>query len=178
MRRGLRPPASSPDEYGARLTFPCSRRLLVTSNVLLLGIGGLVWIPPLYFWGRLPVLFWTQLLGTLMVLGSVLVTSFNQYYVLRPLTSLFLTAGQTIGLTFVCVLVLLDYDKTFTDSRGHLAIHPFVHLSLPPRSKDMFYFHEHARKIGLWVCVFLTAPYTGPLLGKFSPRFSSLERTH
>jgi len=67
-----------------------------------------VWIPPLYFWGRLPVLFWTQLLGTLMVLGSVLVTSFNQYYVLRPLTSLFLTAGQTIGLTFVCVLVLLD----------------------------------------------------------------------
>ncbi|TNY20465.1 major facilitator superfamily domain-containing protein [Rhodotorula diobovata] len=103
-------------------------------NVLLLGIGGLVWIPPLYFWGRLPVLFWTQLLGTLMVLGSVLVTSFNQYYVLRPLTSLFLTAGQTIGLTFV---------------------------------KDMFYFHEHARKIGLWVCVFLTAPYTGPLLGGF-----------
>ncbi|GAA5855545.1 hypothetical protein JCM9279_005115 [Rhodotorula babjevae] len=101
-------------------------------NVLFLGIGGLVWIPPLYFWGRLPVLFWTQLLGTLMVLGSVLVTSFDQYYVLRPLTSLFLTAGQTIGLTFV---------------------------------KDMFFFHQHARKIGLWVGIFLSAPYAGPFFG-------------
>lgn len=36
-----------------------------------------------------------------MVLGSVLVQDFNAYYALRPLTSLFLTAGQTIGLTFV-----------------------------------------------------------------------------
>ncbi|GJN89514.1 hypothetical protein Rhopal_002501-T1 [Rhodotorula paludigena] len=103
-------------------------------NVLLLGIGGLIWIPPLYFWGRLPVLFWTQLFGTLMVLGSVLVTSFNQYYALRPLTSLFLTAGQTIGLTFV---------------------------------KDMYFFHEHARKIGIWVCIFLCSPYAGPFFGGF-----------
>ncbi|BGP07381.1 hypothetical protein JCM10049v2_003212 [Rhodotorula toruloides] len=103
-------------------------------NVLLLGIGGLVWIPPLYFWGRLPVLFWTQLIGTFMVLGSVLVQDFNAYYALRPLTSLFLTAGQTIGLTFV---------------------------------KDMFYFHEHARKIGLWVVIFLCSPYCGPFFGGF-----------
>ncbi|GAA5908930.1 hypothetical protein JCM6882_004947 [Rhodosporidiobolus microsporus] len=103
-------------------------------NVLFLGIGGLVWIPPLYFWGRLPVLFWTQFLGTFMVLGSVLVQDFTVYYALRPLTSLFLTAGQTIGLTFV---------------------------------KDQFFFHEHARKIGIWVCIFLCSPYCGPFFGGF-----------
>lgn len=117
------------------LSPPAVRALTLSrscSNVLFLGIGGLVWIPPLYFWGRLPVLFWTQLLGTLMVLGSVLVTSFEQFYVLRPLTSLFLTAGQTIGLTFV---------------------------------KDMYFFHQHARKIGIWVGIFLSAPYCGPFFG-------------
>ncbi|GAA5859785.1 hypothetical protein JCM8547_007027 [Rhodosporidiobolus lusitaniae] len=103
-------------------------------NVLFLGVAGLLWIPPLYFWGRLPVLFWTQLIGTFMILGSVLVQSFEAYYVLRPLTSVFLTAGQTIGLTFV---------------------------------KDMFYFHEHARKIGIWVCIFLCSPYCGPFFGGF-----------
>ncbi|KAL8287337.1 hypothetical protein RQP46_003789 [Phenoliferia psychrophenolica] len=103
-------------------------------NVAFLGIGGLLWIPPLYFWGRLPVLFWTQLLGTLFVLGSCLVTSFEQYYALRPLTSLFLTAGQTIGLTFI---------------------------------RDMYCFHDHARKIGVWVFIFLCSPYCGPFFGGF-----------
>ncbi|GAA5829768.1 hypothetical protein JCM11251_007873 [Rhodosporidiobolus azoricus] len=103
-------------------------------NVLFLGIGGLIWIPPLYFWGRLPVLFWTQLIGSFMVLGSALVQDFTAYYALRPLTSLFLTAGQTIGLTFV---------------------------------KDIFFFHEHARKIGVWVCIFLCSPYCGPFFGGF-----------
>jgi MFS family permease len=33
--------------------------------------------------------------------------------------------------------------------------------------KDMFYFHEHARKIGLWAALFLVAPYCGPLFGNF-----------
>lgn len=33
--------------------------------------------------------------------------------------------------------------------------------------QDMFFFHEHARKIGLWAAVFLIAPYGGPLFGNF-----------
>jgi hypothetical protein len=91
-------------------------------NVLFLGIGGLIWIPPLYFWGRLPVLFWTQFIGTFLVLGSALAPSFEVYYVLRPLTSVFLTAGQTIGLTFI---------------------------------HDIFFKHLWAKKIGIWVAIFL-----------------------
>jgi hypothetical protein len=31
--------------------------------------------------------------------------------------------------------------------------------------KDMFFFHEHARKIGLWADLFLLSPYCGPLFG-------------
>ena len=33
--------------------------------------------------------------------------------------------------------------------------------------KDMFFFHEHARKIGLWAWLFLISPYCGPLFGNF-----------
>jgi len=29
---------------------------------------------------------------------------------------------------------------------------------------DMFFFHEHARKIGVWVCAFVISPYLGPFL--------------
>ncbi|KAL7273525.1 hypothetical protein RUND412_003620 [Rhizina undulata] len=33
--------------------------------------------------------------------------------------------------------------------------------------KDMFFFHEHARKIGLWAALFLVAPFFGPFLANF-----------
>ena len=33
--------------------------------------------------------------------------------------------------------------------------------------KDMFYFHEHARKIGIWVAFFILSPYFSPLFGNF-----------
>jgi MFS family permease len=33
--------------------------------------------------------------------------------------------------------------------------------------KDMFYFHEHARKIGIWVAIFILSPYLGPLFANF-----------
>ncbi|GAA5904757.1 uncharacterized protein JCM6883_003894 [Sporobolomyces salmoneus] len=106
-------------------------------NVLFLGIGGLIWIPPLYFWGRLPVLFWTQFIGTFLVLGSALAQTFEAYYVLRPLTSVFLTAGQTIGLTFI---------------------------------HDIYFKHLWAKKIGIWVAIFLASPYCGPFFGGFMLR--------
>lgn len=32
---------------------------------------------------------------------------------------------------------------------------------------DLFFFHEHARKIGIWYVIFLTSPFAGPLLGNF-----------
>lgn len=33
--------------------------------------------------------------------------------------------------------------------------------------KDMFFFHEHARKIGIWVSLFIMSPYLAPFFGNF-----------
>ncbi|KAJ6124595.1 hypothetical protein N7471_011912 [Penicillium samsonianum] len=33
--------------------------------------------------------------------------------------------------------------------------------------QDMFFFHEHPRKIGLWYGIFLVSPFAGPMLGNF-----------
>ena len=33
--------------------------------------------------------------------------------------------------------------------------------------KDMFFFHEHARKIGIWVSLFIMSPYLAPCFGNF-----------
>jgi MFS family permease len=33
--------------------------------------------------------------------------------------------------------------------------------------KDMFFFHEHARKIGIWVAIFILSPYLSPFFANF-----------
>ena len=33
--------------------------------------------------------------------------------------------------------------------------------------KDMFFFHEHARKIGFWYTIFIASPFISPMLGNF-----------
>jgi MFS family permease len=33
--------------------------------------------------------------------------------------------------------------------------------------QDMFFFHQYARKIGVWYAVFLISPFLGPMLGNF-----------
>lgn len=33
--------------------------------------------------------------------------------------------------------------------------------------KDMFYHHEHARKIGIWAAIFILSPYLGPFFANF-----------
>ncbi|KAF2457508.1 major facilitator superfamily domain-containing protein [Lineolata rhizophorae] len=103
-------------------------------NVLMLGIGGLLWIPLFASWGRGPVLFWTQVSGSLFTLGCAVTDDFDTFYGLRAMMGLTLTVCQVLGLSYI---------------------------------KDMFYFHEHARKIGIWAAMFLLSPYCGPLFGNF-----------
>lgn len=115
----------------------CTLPLLCCSMLTfppLSAIGGIVWIPMIYFWGRFPVLFWTTVAGAFFTLGCALTSSFNTYYFLRAMMGFTLTCGQTVGLSYI---------------------------------KDMFFFHEHARKIGIWASLFLLSPYAGPLLGNF-----------
>ncbi|MCJ1408110.1 hypothetical protein MMC19_002183 [Ptychographa xylographoides] len=103
-------------------------------NVIMLGIGGLIWILISSWWGRAPVMFWSTLLGAAFTLACAVTTDFTVFYAFRALMGVTLTAFQVTGLA--CV-------------------------------KDMFFFHEHARKIGIWVALFIMSPYLSPFFGNF-----------
>ena len=103
-------------------------------NVAFLGIGGIFWAIVCSFWGRLPVMFWSTLLGAICVLVTAVTNDFQVYYAFRTLTGFFLSSYQVVGLA--CI-------------------------------KDSFFFHEHARKIGIWVNFFILSPYLSPLFAYF-----------
>ncbi|OAL19027.1 hypothetical protein AYO22_10356 [Fonsecaea multimorphosa] len=102
--------------------------------VIMVGVGGVLAIPPSYFWGRAPVVFWSVLASLLFTLGICLTDSFETFYALRALQGASLTVCQTTTLCYI---------------------------------KDMFFLHEHARKIGIWLFFFYVTPYVGPMLGYF-----------
>ncbi|KAM5344306.1 hypothetical protein ACJ41O_012843 [Fusarium nematophilum] len=103
-------------------------------NVLMMALGGLIWVPMTSFIGRAPTLFWSNLLGLLFSIGTALSPDFRTFYAMRALTGFFITSGQTISIAFI---------------------------------RDMFFFHERARKIGLWALLYIASPYWGPLVGNF-----------
>ncbi|KIW47290.1 hypothetical protein, variant [Exophiala oligosperma] len=103
-------------------------------SALMCGVSGVLFMPLLNSWGRIPVLFWTTLIGAGFTLAVCLTHDFNAFFAMRTLQGLFQSAGQTIGLAFV---------------------------------EDMFFYHQHARKIGIWYSIFITSPFLSPLLGNF-----------
>lgn len=111
--------------------------LFIATYVVLIdcrGAGAICWIPTSYYWGRAPLLLWTNVAGTCFILGCVLSTNFTMYYGFRGLQGFTLTCGQTIGVGII---------------------------------KDMFFLHEQARKIGIYVGVVLVAPSIGPQFANF-----------
>ena len=103
-------------------------------NTLMIGLGGVFWIPFIYFWGRAPTFFWTLLVGTIFSLLCAVAPTFTSFYAFRACQTFFLTAGQTMGLA--CV-------------------------------REIYFYHEHARKIGLYICIFYASPYLGPMFSGF-----------
>ncbi|KAM0418491.1 hypothetical protein ACHAPD_004850 [Fusarium lateritium] len=103
-------------------------------NVLMMAIGGLIWVPLTSIIGRAPTLFWSTFFGLIFTILSAVSTSFGMFFGVRAIQGLFLTSGQTIAIAFI---------------------------------KDIFFFHERARKIGLWALMYITSPYWGPLLANF-----------
>lgn len=101
---------------------------------IMCGVSGIIWMPLLNSWGRMPVLFWSSFLGLFFTIGSALSPSFPVHYAMRTLQSVTQSTGQTIGLAFV---------------------------------EDCFFYHEHARKIGIWYAIYLCSPFLSPLLGYF-----------
>ncbi|KAF5020983.1 hypothetical protein F66182_6995 [Fusarium sp. NRRL 66182] len=103
-------------------------------NILMNGIGGLLWVPLSSIWGRAPVLFWTNVAGLAVNIGTAVAPNYDTYFAMRALSGLFLTSGQTIAIAFL---------------------------------RDIFFYHERARKIGLWAVLYIASPYLGPCLGNF-----------
>ena len=94
----------------------------------------MIWVPIARIRGRAPVIFWTTLIGLLFSIGSAIAKDFTQFYAMRALMGLFLTAPQTISIAFL---------------------------------RDLFFFHERARKIGLWSTLYISSPYIGPCIANF-----------
>ena len=82
----------------------------------------------------LPILFWSQLLGCIVVIGAACAPSYAGFTACRVLQGFVTTAPQVIGLSMI---------------------------------HDMFFFHERARKVNLWVFSFLIGPFLGPFISGF-----------
>ncbi|KAI9717811.1 MAG: hypothetical protein M1812_004540 [Candelaria pacifica] len=74
------------------------------------------------------------------------------------LTGTFFTLGCALSTnfsTFYAMRALMGVSLTAYQAVGLCVI------------KDMFFYHEHARKIGIWIASFVLSPYLGPMLGNF-----------
>ncbi|KKK20862.1 putative Polyamine transporter [Aspergillus ochraceoroseus] len=70
-------------------------------GILLQGIGGLMAIPLIEAYGRLPVWMWTQFITTFMVLGATLSNGYGTFTTFRSLQGLFGTVPQVVGLPII-----------------------------------------------------------------------------
>lgn len=68
------------------------------------------------------------------------------------------TIGTAFAKDFETFFVLRIFTAIFITSAQTIAL-AFL--------KDIFFFHERARKIGLYACLYISSPYMGPMMGNF-----------
>jgi MFS family permease len=74
------------------------------------------------------------------------------------LITLFLNLGVALAPDWNSYYALRVVQGIFSNAPPSIAI-AFL--------RDIFFFHERARKIGFWTCLFIASPYFGPLFGNF-----------
>ncbi|KAF8194719.1 MFS general substrate transporter [Mycena galopus ATCC 62051] len=76
----------------------------LTSNwsIFLIGWGGIFVVILIRRYGRLPILFWFQVLGMFFLLGATLAPDLKTFAVMRCLNGFFATAPQVTGLWVIC----------------------------------------------------------------------------
>ncbi|KAI9695510.1 MAG: hypothetical protein M1836_006427 [Candelina mexicana] len=108
--------------------------------------------------------FSTSLSVALMGLFGLLWITFVSFWGRAPvmfwsiLTGAFFTLGCALATnfnTYYAMRALMGASLTAYQAVGLCVI------------KDMFFYHEHARKIGIWIASFVLSPYLGPMLGNF-----------
>ncbi|KAI8460285.1 major facilitator superfamily domain-containing protein [Phakopsora pachyrhizi] len=75
----------------------------LTSNwsIFLLGPGGILSVILVKRYGRLPILFWSQVLGLAFLIGCTFAPTLNVFAAMRCLNAFFSTAPQIMGLYFI-----------------------------------------------------------------------------
>ncbi|GAA5966202.1 hypothetical protein JCM21900_003331 [Sporobolomyces salmonicolor] len=101
----------------------------LTSNwsIFCLGPGGIAAVMLIKRYGRLPVLFWSQLIGLGFLIGCAVAPSLHTFAAMRILNAFFSTAPQCVGLWTVCDLFPfhLQARKLNTWTMGFI-VSPFV----------------------------------------------------
>ncbi|KAL9095797.1 MAG: hypothetical protein Q9165_001794 [Trypethelium subeluteriae] len=75
--------------------------LSINGGIFLQGPGGVIAVPFTQRFGRLPVLFWSQFLSCVMVIGASQASGYAGFTACRTLQGFFNTAPQVIGLSVV-----------------------------------------------------------------------------
>ncbi|KAB2577920.1 putative MFS-type transporter [Lasiodiplodia theobromae] len=73
----------------------------ISGALFMLGPGGIFAVPLTERFGRLPVLFWSQLAGLVLIIAATLSPTYAGFTAARTLQGLFVSAPQVIGLTFI-----------------------------------------------------------------------------
>ena len=73
----------------------------ISGGLFLQGPGGVVAVPLVQRFGRLPVLFWSQFLAALMVMAAALSPNYASFTAFRALQGFVNTAPQVVGLTII-----------------------------------------------------------------------------
>ncbi|GME38295.1 mfs transporter [Neofusicoccum parvum] len=73
----------------------------ISGAIFMQGVGGLFAVPFTERYGRLPVLFWSQLLALAVVIAATLSPTYASFTAARTLQGLFNTPPQVIGLTVI-----------------------------------------------------------------------------
>ena len=73
----------------------------ISGGLFLQGPGGLLAVPLVQRFGRLPVLFWSQFLSAIWVMGAAVAPNYAGFTAFRALQGFFNTAPQVVGLTVI-----------------------------------------------------------------------------
>ncbi|KAL8795388.1 MAG: hypothetical protein Q9195_002129 [Heterodermia aff. obscurata] len=122
-------------------------------NLFMLGGGGVIVVALAAYCGRLPVFFWFAVFAFATAAWCAGASSFDSFFAARVLNGLFSTVSQGVRELYI---TSGDGDKKLTSSQGGLML-----------IKDIFFLHEHARKINQWSAFITVSPYLGPLLAAF-----------
>jgi MFS family permease len=128
--------------------------------------GAVTLIPQAAEWNTTPDYVNHSQAGNVFMLGAggVVVVMLSAYFGRLPVVFWFMIvstataawcAGATTFESFMAARILNGFFSTVSQSGGLMFI------------KDIFFFHEQARKINIWASFIVMSPYAGPLLAAF-----------